>query len=77
MIKLYYEQSNIGQAKYVVNYYDGIKTHTDGSPFYDIAIFRNKAKKDAFIKKLSAGGYHERNVMGRVTQKEIEAAWEG
>jgi hypothetical protein len=60
MKKQYYEQSNIGHAKYVVNYHDGIQTHRDGSPFFGIAIFRNKVKKDAFIKNLSAQGYAEK-----------------
>ena len=42
--KQYHLQMNIGKAKYVVNHYNGIKTHKDGSPFYDIKIFKNKKK---------------------------------
>jgi hypothetical protein len=42
---------NVGKAKYVVTYFTG-KRHNDGSEFYDIAIFRNKRKKDNFIKLL-------------------------
>lgn len=57
MKTFYYEQSNIGRAKYVVNYHDGVKTHPDGSPFYDAAIFRNKVKKDRFVGKLLAENY--------------------
>lgn len=56
----YYEQSNVGTAKYVVNHHDGVKKHADGSPFYDIAIFHNKKKKAAFIRTLRASGYTER-----------------
>jgi hypothetical protein len=41
---------NIGHAKYVVNYSDGTKKHKDGSEQFDIAIFRNKKKMEAFIK---------------------------
>lgn len=48
-----HEMQNVGRAKYVVNYFTG-KTHSDGSKFYDIAIFKNKAKKNAFIKALKA-----------------------
>jgi hypothetical protein len=59
----YYEQSNVGTAKYVVNYHDGIKKHNDGSPFFDVAIFSNKKKKAAFIRTLRAGGYTERGHM--------------
>ena len=33
---------NVGKAKYVVNYHNGIKKHKDDSPFYDIGIFKNK-----------------------------------
>lgn len=53
----YYEQQNIGSVKYIVNFYDGVKTHQDGSKFYDIRIFKNKIKKDKFIQELTAKGY--------------------
>lgn len=56
-MKDYNEMSDVGRAKYVVNYHDGIKTHPGGSPFYDIAIFKNKKKKEAFVKRLEAEGY--------------------
>lgn len=49
--------SNVGKCKYVVNYHDGIKTHGDGSPFFDIQIFRNKRKEQAFVKALVRDGY--------------------
>jgi hypothetical protein len=58
-MKDYYEQHNIGRAKYVVNYHDGVLTHKDGSPFYGIAIFKNKVKKAAFIKELQRQGYKQ------------------
>lgn len=48
---------NVGTAKYVVNYHDGIKKHKDGSEFYDIAIFRNKKKMRSFVSKLKKDGY--------------------
>lgn len=59
-MKHYYEQYGIGKAKYVVNYYNGASVHEDGSPFYDIRIFKNRTTKDAFIKELEQCGYHER-----------------
>jgi hypothetical protein len=55
--KTFYRQDNIGTAKYTVSYHDGVKKHRDGSPFYDIAIFRNKKKMQDFIKKLISDGY--------------------
>lgn len=51
-MKTFNEQSNIGKAKYVVNYHNGEKTHNDGSPFFDIAIFSNKRKKNRFVREL-------------------------
>ena len=59
-MKTFYRQDNIGTAKYTVSYHDGAKKHSDGSPFFDVAIFRNKKKLDAFIKKLIAEGYKNR-----------------
>lgn len=53
----YYIQYNIGRSKYVVSYHNGIKTHSDGSRFYDIAIFKNKIKLNAFVKDLKKQGY--------------------
>ena len=50
---------NVGKAKYLVSYHDGIKTHKDGSPFYDGAIFSNKKKLNARVKRLIAKGYKE------------------
>ena len=45
MDKLFYTMDNIGRAKYTVSKFDGVSTHKDGSPFYDIAIFNNKKKE--------------------------------
>jgi hypothetical protein len=59
-VKKYYLQRNVGKAKYTVNYHDGVKTHKDNSPFYDISIFKTKKKMEAFLKELSEQGYKER-----------------
>ena len=58
--KTFYRQDNIGTAKYTVSYHDGVKKHRDGSPFFDIAIFRNKKKMQGFIDKLVSEGYKNR-----------------
>ena len=57
MPKTFNEMQNVGNAKYVVNYHDGIKTHADGSPFFDIALFSNKRKKNKFVRGLCQQGY--------------------
>lgn len=50
-------QTNIGKAKYLVNYHNGVTTHEDGSPFFDIAIFENKRKLKIFTDSLKCKGY--------------------
>lgn len=56
-MKQYYIQENIGTAKYVVSYHDGVKTHKDGSPFYDIAIYKSSQAMYVFVNKLRSNGY--------------------
>ena len=57
--KVFFVQEGIGKAKYVVSHYDGIKTHPDGSKFFDVKIFKNKKKLEMFIKDLRKNGYKE------------------
>ena len=59
-MKQFNTMENVGRAKYVVNYHDGNKSNSDGSPFFDIAIFSNKKKRDKFVRELSSQGYVER-----------------
>lgn len=61
-MKTFYRQDNIGKAKYTISFNDGIKTHRDGSPFFDIAIFKNKKQLQVFINKLIADGYEPKFV---------------
>ncbi len=56
-MKVFYEMENVGSSKYTVNYHDGIKTHNDGSAFFDIKIFSNKRKKNKFVRELIQQGY--------------------
>jgi len=56
-MKTYNLQYGIGKAKYVINYHDGIKTHSDGSPFFDIVLFKNKKEFQARIERLENSGY--------------------
>ena len=48
---------NVGKAKYLVSYHDGQKTHNDGSPFFDISIFKNQRTMKQFIRELESLGY--------------------
>lgn len=56
-MKTYNEQSNIGKAKHIINYHDGVKKQSDNSNFFDIAIFKNKQDKNSFIVSLLKKGY--------------------
>lgn len=57
--KRYNTMYGVGKAKYVVNFHDGVKTHGDGSPFYDIATFSNKKVFNNFVRSLKKEGYKE------------------
>ena len=59
-MKNFYMQYNIGKSKYVVNFHNGERFYSDGSPFYDIKIFKNKVVLGRFIKELLNSGYVER-----------------
>ena len=59
-MKTFYRQDRIGKAKYTISFHDGIQTHKDGSPFFGIAIFKNKKKLKEFTDKLISKGYKER-----------------
>jgi len=56
-VKKYNLMYNIGRTKYVINFYDGISTHNDGSPFYGIYCFSNKKKLNKQISELVKEGY--------------------
>ncbi|OUU25129.1 MAG: hypothetical protein CBB97_10325 [Candidatus Endolissoclinum sp. TMED37] len=55
--KTYNTMSNVGKAKYVVNFHDGEKTHKDGSRFYDMSTFKNAKDLESFEKQLKSKGY--------------------
>lgn len=57
MEKSFSTTQNVGKAKYLVSFTDGIQTHKDGSSFFDIRIFNNKRKLNAFEKGLRFAGY--------------------
>jgi len=55
--KLYRINPQIGHAKHSVSFYDGEKTHPDGSPFWGIAVYKNKKNLVKFVRGLEAKGY--------------------
>jgi len=52
-------RNNIGKAKYVVNFHNGVKQHKDGSEFFDVAIFKNRKKLIKFTANLVKNNYLE------------------
>jgi hypothetical protein len=58
-MKTYYMQKNIGKCRYVISFHDGIKTHSDNSPFFDARIFSNKRNAQKFMRVLKSDGYME------------------
>ena len=61
MNKTFYQQDNIGKAKYTISFHNGVKKHKDGSEFFDIKIFKNKISLSTFRKELLGKGYAEYN----------------
>jgi len=59
-MKKYSIQYNIGSAKYVINYHDGVDKHKDGSEFWGIILFNNKRKFNKRIAELQKEGYIEK-----------------
>lgn len=58
--RMYNVRYGIGKSKYVVNFHDGAKKHRDGSPFFDIRIFKNKRRMQSFVAGLKKCGYANR-----------------
>lgn len=55
----FYTLDNVGKVKYTMNFHDGVKTHSDGSPFFDLKTFRSKKLRDKFCNDLKQQGYTE------------------
>jgi len=49
----------IGKTRHSVSYHDGTSTHKDGSPFFDLRIFKRRKDKEAFARDLKTQGYTE------------------
>ena len=59
-IKQFYIMDNIGKCKYTVNTHNGVDKHKDGSDFFGVRIFKNKKKRNLYLKELKIEGYIER-----------------
>jgi hypothetical protein len=57
MEKTYRYQQNVGKARHVISFHDGVKTHKDGSPFFDLKICSRKPDALRFIRELEAEGF--------------------
>jgi len=55
--KTYHQRDGVGRAKYTISKHDGQSTNKDGSPFFDIAIFKNKPDLNRYIAELHKQGY--------------------
>lgn len=60
-MKSFYQQNNIGKAKYTISYHDGISTHKDGSAFFGIRLFKSKRELKKCINSLLKEGYISTN----------------
>ena len=56
-MKIYYTMVNVGRVKYVINFHNGLKTHNDGSRFFDVATFKNKKEFLKYESELIKQGY--------------------
>ena len=49
----------IRRAMHTVSWHDGVKTHPDGSDFFDIKIHSNQREMNTHAKELRRAGYVE------------------
>ena len=58
-VKRFNTMTNVGRAKYIVSFHDGVQNHSDGSDFFGMKILKNKKKFNEFIRSLINDGYIE------------------
>lgn len=56
-MKVYIDHPPVGKCKHLVSFHDGVKTHRDGTPFFDLRTARNKKQKERIIRQLKREGY--------------------
>lgn len=80
MVKQFKTMRNIGKSKYVVNDYDGVSTHKDGSPFWGIYCCKSLKAMNKYKRELEAKGYIDVDktpVVFRMMQGECIALFPG
>ncbi len=60
-MKTFNVMMNVGKAKYLVSFHNGINKHTDGSIFFDARIFKNKKDLKNFTDNLLKDNYKPTN----------------
>lgn len=58
-VKTFKTQENVGRVRHAVSFHDGVKTHQDGSPFFDLRTFSRKREARRFVLGLKNAGYAE------------------
>jgi len=56
-LKKFTVMQNVGKARHVVSFHDGVTVHGDNSPFFDMRIFGRKTDLVKFVKELESAGY--------------------
>ena len=75
-MKLFNTMQNVGKVKYLVNFHDGIKTHSDGSMFFDLRTFKNKKEFEKCQKELKEDGYVYGDSSFKITKDNIHLYYE-
>jgi len=70
--KTYRDNPQIGKSRHSVSFHGGTKVNKDGSPFFDLRIFKSDKDKAAFIRGLEAAGYIKEEI-----EQIDEADWGG
>ena len=56
-MKTFSTMENVGKVRHLVSFHDGVKTHKDNSPFFDVRTFTRKCDARRFVSGLVADGY--------------------
>lgn len=56
-LKTFNMLENVGKVRHVVSFHDGVKTHQDNSPFFDVRTFGRKRDANKFARALETDGY--------------------
>jgi len=64
-----YNETRMARGFHLVSFHDGVKTHHDGSPFFDVRLFKRERDAAKFARDLKKSGYtYDSALSGRVTE---------